>query len=82
MNAIRAGAAESDATPAQRAERLVAALATMGWSVEVEPRATLAVIVASGPATTRLVDATARRAVLAVAREHGFTHVALELGIA
>jgi hypothetical protein len=80
VSALRAGADESDASPARRAERLAAALATMGWSVQVEPRATLAVIVASGPARTRLIDATVRRTVLTIAREHGFTHVALELG--
>jgi hypothetical protein len=80
VSALRKAATESNASLAQRAEQLAAALAAMGLPVDVEPRATLAVIVASPPATTRLIDATLRHAVLAAAREHGFTHVALELG--
>jgi hypothetical protein len=80
VSVLRSAATESNASPAQRAEQLAAVLAAMGLPVEVEPRATLAVIVASQPAMTRLTDATLRRAVLAAAREHGFTHVALELG--
>jgi hypothetical protein len=77
---VRHQAAERDASPAQRAEQLRAALAAMGLPVEVEPRAPLAVLVAAEPAATRLIDASFRRAVLGVAREHGFTHVAIELG--
>ena len=73
-------AVEREASPEQRAEQLTAALAAMGLPVQVEPRAPLAVLVAAESAATRLIDATLRRAVLLVAREHGFTHVAIELG--
>jgi hypothetical protein len=80
VSALHSAATKSNASPVQRAEQLAAVLAAMGLPVEVEQRATLAVIVASQLATTRLVDAALRRTVLAAAREHGFTHVALELG--
>jgi hypothetical protein len=80
VSALRTAATDLNGSLAQRAEQLAAALAAMGLPVDIEPRATLAVILTSQPATTRLIDATLRRAVLAAAREHGFTHVALELG--
>ncbi len=60
------------------APALEAALRAHGLACEVEPRETLAVLV---PCRTTLDLATAERRALAIrlAREHGFTHVAVEL---
>ena len=55
------------------------ALAERGLVVRVESRAGLAVLIADADMVTRLGDAELRRQALALAREHGFTHVAIEL---
>jgi hypothetical protein len=75
-------ASSADAEAKRRADRLAAALATMGVPARVEPRATLAVLVAPPDIAARLAEPEMRRAVLAAAREDGFTHVAVELGTA
>jgi hypothetical protein len=68
-------------TAAPDATALAAALRGAGIACEVEARATLALIVASTAHATRLAEDELRRHVLALAREHGFTHVAVELGV-
>jgi hypothetical protein len=54
-------------------------LAERGLPARVEPRAGLAVLIVDRSTMTALADAEVRRATLALAREHGFTHVAVEL---
>ena len=56
-----------------------AALAEIGLHCAVESRARLAVMVADAAQLAALVSLESRREVLALAREHGFTHVAVEL---
>lgn len=58
---------------------LESALAERGLVVRVERRAGLAVLIADQETVGRLGDAELRRTALALAREHGFTHVAIEL---
>ena len=58
---------------------LEGALAERGLVCRVESRAGLAVLIADAATVARLGDAELRRAALALAREHGFTHVAIEL---
>lgn len=58
---------------------LEGALAERGLVVRVERRAGLAVLIADQETVTRLGDAELRRTALALAREHGFSHVAIEL---
>lgn len=55
------------------------ALAERGLPFKVETRAGLAVLIAGEATVARMGDAELRRAALALAREHGFTHVAIEL---
>lgn len=65
------------------AHALAAALAVHGVDARVEARDALAVITMSnGDAVERLRDAELRRAVLALAAQHGFKTVALELASA
>jgi hypothetical protein len=58
---------------------LEGALAERGLVVRVEKRAGLAVLIANEATVARLGDAELRRMALALAREHGFSHVAIEL---
>jgi hypothetical protein len=67
-------------SPPPVAAALAAALRGAGIMCEVEARAALAVIVASAADASRLAGDDLRPRVLALAREHGFTHVAVELG--
>lgn len=61
------------------AERLRRALGSLGLAAEVEARDRLAVLrTASAPELRRV--AAQRSRVAALAMEHGFTHVALEIG--
>jgi hypothetical protein len=69
----------ADAESRRKADQLVAALVGMGVPSAVEPRGTLAVLRVSAAAMARLAEPEVRRAVLALAREQGFTHVAVEL---
>ncbi len=64
-------------TPGQPA--LEGALAERGLVVRVESRAGLAVLIADAATVARLGDAALRREALALAREHGFSHVAIEM---
>lgn len=54
-------------------------LAERGLVCRVEPRAGLAVLIADRATMTALADLEVRRATLALAKEHGFSHVAVEL---
>ncbi len=56
-----------------------AALAVLGLRCAVESRAGLAVMAADAAQLAALVSLESRRQVLALARQHGFTHVAVEL---
>ena len=60
------------------ARALAAALQAIGLECRVEPRENLALITSNEPQPS-LVDGDLRRKVLTLAREHGFTHVAVEL---
>jgi hypothetical protein len=60
---------------------LAAALRGAGIVCELEARGALALIVASAAELNRLAADDLRRQVLGLAREHGFTHVAVELGV-
>jgi hypothetical protein len=61
------------------ARGLECALRTLGVACEVEARAALALIVASPTDAARLASDQLRAQALVLAREHGFTHVAVEL---
>lgn len=58
---------------------LEGALAERGLVCRVESRAGLAVLIADEATVAALGDVELRRAALALAREHGFSHVAIEL---
>lgn len=77
MSAMFASSADADAK--KKADRLVAALVTMGTPGGVEPRGTLAVLKVSAEVMQRLAAPEVRRAMIAAARTEGFTHVAVEL---
>jgi hypothetical protein len=68
-------------TAPRDAAALAAALRGAGIACEVEARDALALIIASSTDATRLAAVDLRQRVLALAREHGFTHVAVELGV-
>jgi len=65
-----------------RAVALAAALAALGLVASVQADGALASIALGGwpgPPDAPIVDAPLRRAIVAAARAHGFTHVALEI---
>jgi hypothetical protein len=66
-------------TVAPDASAFAAALRAAGIACDVEGRAALALIVAPAADAAWLATDDLRRQVLALAREHGFTHVAVEL---
>lgn len=70
---IRQQSGAADARLAALAEALRAA----GVPGELQARDNLAVLLVSDPAP--MADAERRRRALALAREHGFTHLALEM---
>ena len=61
------------------ADQLAAALTGIGVPCKVEPRAALAVLMVESGVAQRLADGELRRSALALAREQGFTHLAVEL---
>ena len=61
------------------AASLEVALRALGVECAVETRGALAVLVARAGAVDALATAATRRAATELAREHGFSHVALEL---
>jgi hypothetical protein len=68
-----------DAESRKKADRLVAALVGMGLPGRVEPRGPLAVLIVDRATLDRLGQPGMRAQALALAKEHGFTHVAVEL---
>ena len=58
---------------------LEGALAERGLVCRIERRFGLAVLIADAATVARLGDAELRRTALALAKEHGFSHVAIEL---
>ena len=64
-----------------RAAALAVALADLGLRASVRADGNLAIIAIGAPPAPEVpwVDAPVRRAIVAAARAHGFTHVALEL---
>jgi hypothetical protein len=69
----------ADSDSKRKADQLVAALVGMGAPAGVEPRGTLAVLRVTPEVMARLAEPEVRRAVIAQAKEQGFTHVAVEL---
>lgn len=76
-----AGTAQSHGTVDEcgRAAALARSLECAHMSCMVEARAGLALIVCDEAQQGRLASPDARRAVLALAKQHGFTHIAVEL---
>ena len=64
---------------ARNAAALAAAIAELGVQCSLEARGGLAVLLPVPESVTTLQSPEMRGAVLALAREHGFTHVAIEL---
>ena len=63
----------------RRADQLAASLTANGIPCKVEPRAALAVLMVESGIAERLADGELRRTALALAKEQGFTHLAVEL---
>ena len=61
------------------ASAFASALRTLDLACTVEARARLALLVADAAAAARLAAPDTRREVIALARAHGFTNVAVEL---
>jgi hypothetical protein len=64
---------------AGQAAALAAAIAALGVRCSLEARGGLALLLPVPASVATLQDPETRRAVLALAREHGFTHVGIEL---
>lgn len=58
---------------------LASALRALGFPCEVEPRAGLALLTMEPADAERLAASSDRAAALTLAKEHGFTHVAVEV---
>ncbi len=63
----------------RNAASLGAAIAALGIHCSLEVRGGLALLLPVPASVEKLQDPETRRAVLALAREHGFTHVGIEL---
>ena len=63
----------------RNAATLASAIAELGVQCSLEARGGLAVLMPAPEGVSALRSPETRRAVLALAREHGFTHVAIEL---
>ena len=63
----------------QEAKALAAAIAELGIRCSLEPRGGLAVVVPLSSSMENFQRADTRRALVALAKQHGFTHVAVEL---
>jgi len=64
---------------ARNAITLAAAIAKLGVECALEARGGLALLLPTAEGVTALQEDEKRRAVLSLAKEHGFTHVAIEL---
>ncbi len=63
----------------RNAASLASAIAALGVQCSLEARGGLALLMPAPASVAKLQDPETRRAVVALAREHGFTHVAIEL---
>jgi hypothetical protein len=70
----------ADSGADERAEVLVAELAALGLECSVVGRDGLAIIRTAPPVARMLADPVLRRRIVALAREHGFTHIAVAIG--
>ena len=61
------------------AASLEGALAELGLRCDIEARDTLALVLGEADVAVALTNAATRRQALRIARDHGFTHLALEL---
>lgn len=73
-------------SPSERGDRtgrnataLAEGIAALGLVCDVEARGGLALLLPAAGSVEKLAEEETRRAALALAREHGFTHVAIEL---
>jgi hypothetical protein len=64
---------------ARNATALAARLAELGLACAIEARGKLVLLMPDQATVAKLADDTLRRAALALAKEHGFTHAAIEL---
>jgi hypothetical protein len=64
---------------ARNAEALATGVAALGLDCAIEARGGLALILPAAESVAKLAEDETRRAVLALAKQHGFTHVAIEL---
>jgi hypothetical protein len=60
---------------------LAGALGALGFPCDVEPRAALALLTMRADDAARLAASPDRAAALALAKEYGFTHLAVEVGL-
>ncbi|MEO6527978.1 MAG: hypothetical protein ABIP93_15265 [Gemmatimonadaceae bacterium] len=58
---------------------LARAVTALGLSCAIEARGKLVLLLPAPESLARLAETETRRATLSLAREHGFTHVAIEL---
>ena len=63
----------------RNAASLAAAIAALGIDCSLEVRGGLALLLPVPASVEKLQEPETRRAILAIAREHGFTHVGIEL---
>ena len=70
---------ERGARTGRNAGSLAAAIAALGVQCSLEARGGLALLMPVPESVAKLQDPETRRMVLALAREHGFTHVGIEL---
>jgi hypothetical protein len=63
----------------RNAATLAAAIAALGVQCSLEARGGLVLLMPVAASVAKLQEPETRRAVLALAREHGFTHVGIEL---
>ena len=63
----------------RNASALAAAIAELGLECDIEARGGLVLFLPTAGSVAKLAEEETRRAALALAREHGFTHVAIEL---
>jgi hypothetical protein len=64
---------------ARNAEALATAIAELGLDCDIEARGGLVVLLPAVGSVAKLAEDEIRRAALSLARQHGFTHVAIEL---
>jgi hypothetical protein len=64
---------------ARNAEALATAIAELGLNCDIEARGGLVVFLPAADSVAKLAEEEMRRAALSLARQHGFTHVAIEL---